>query len=386
MRLTAIYRTGALCGVTAAALAGAPAGYTQTASTVPPLIVEDFEASALGSRPYLWKEGKENVAGVTIGSEKVELEGNKSNKGLKYEYSFSGSFANGQGAEAGPLTQSLPSSLTAISMMVHGDSGKHNIALRVRDRAGETFEWQVPVTWTSWRKVNFPITPQNAVRTGSRANGMIDLPVQLEAVRLVRTAAGARKGEVMIDNLTGVCQFGKVETLYDTSAGAKLDGWKANRVRSVIGSFDQTLVQRGADDVPVLKMEYEYEFGADSQVEFTRTLPTGAAGHGTLIAEIFGDGSNNVMRLRMLDGADKPWQAVIPTILVDWSGWKTIYLDTRFLRPIEGDDPSAMIDKFPVKFYSIVLDDASAKDNLPGVESGRKGEIFLGRLLFCADK
>ncbi len=391
MRLTAFHRWGALCGVTAAALAGARAGHSLQANpegspALPPLLIEDFEAAALGSRPYLWKEGKSNIAGVTIGSERVELDGVKSNKALKYEYSFAGSAAANQGAEAGPQGQPLPGSLSAVTMMVHGDSGKHNIALRVEDRDGESFEWQVPVTWTGWRKVSYPMNPKNAFRGGSKANGAIDLPIKLEGVRLVRTATGARKGEVMVDNLTATCTFGKVETLYDASGGAKPEGWKANRVRSVLGTFGETLVPRGADDVPVLKMEYEYEFGADSQVEFTKTLPTTAGGHGTLIAEIFGDGSNNIMRLRMLDGADKPWQAAIPTILVDWSGWKTIYLDTRFLRGVEGNDPTGMMDRFPAKFYSIIVDDASAKDNLPGVESGRKGEIFLGRVLFAAEK
>lgn len=375
----------------AAVLAVLPTGgipaVGQQQPAVPALVVEDFEASALGSVPYLWsrpKGGRGVPPGSTAGCEKAELDGVRANKALKLAYSFPSTATASQGVEAGPGGQPLPGSLVALSMMVHGDAGKNAVAVRVLDRAGESFEWQVPVTWMGWRKVTYPIAPAGATLSGRAGNRALDAPLRLEAVALLRTASGIRKGEVMVDNVTAECKFGSVRTLYDTAAGVKPETWRASRVRSIIGSLDQTLVPRADKDVAVLKMEYEYEFGTDSQVEFIRNLTAGE-GHGTLVAEIFGDGSNNILRFRMLDGADKPWQGDLPSILVDWSGWKTCFLGTRFLREVEGQDPSAQMSRFPVKFYSLLLDDCSGRDNLPGVESGRKGEIFLGRLLFCSE-
>jgi hypothetical protein len=268
-------------------------------------------------------------------------------------------------------------------MMVHGDAGKNLIGLRVKDRTGETFEWRVPVTWTGWKPVAIPMNPALAVK--GRGDGKLDLPLSLEVVRVARAQGGSRKGEVMIDDLTAVCKFARVATLYDVEQGVHPELWKANRNRARIGQVADSLVQRNGKDLPVLKLEYEYENDADASVEFQRLIPAGE-GHGTLVAEVYGDGSNNVLRFRVVDASGGIWQATWASYLVDWSGWKTLYVDTRTLRQPEGPDPTAAPEKFPLKFSSIIVDDCSARDGLPGVESGRKGEIFLGRLLFGSEK
>jgi hypothetical protein len=389
MRIPLMKRWTLLAGVGALALAGGRAGHSLQATpapdAVPPLVLEDFETASLGARPYLWKQYRENAANATTGVEKVDLEGMDSNKALKFEYAFSGGFDRGHGIEVGPGGMALPGSLSAISMMVFGDNGKNAVGLRVRDRLGESFEWLAPVNWTGWKPVVVPMDPRLAVKSGTGGNAVLDAPLKLEAVRLARLNGGASKGEVMVDNLTAVCNFARTFTLYDVTGGAKPEGWKANRNRSAIGEVAESLVPRGGKDVSALKLEYEYENVGDASVEFSKIFPAGP-GHGTLVAEVFGDGSNNVLRFRMLDGEDRVWQATWAGILVDWAGWKTVYIDTRTLRDPEGRDPTAAVEKFPVKFYSIITDDCSASDMLPGVESGRKGEIYLGRLLFCTEK
>lgn len=351
-----------------------------------PIILEDFETTTLGAHPFLWKEPQGNPKESTIGVERSALDGDDGNKVLKYEYAFPSAVTDGQGLEAGPMGQALPGSLSAVGLMVNGDGSKNAIALRLLDRQGERFEWQIPITWTGWKKAVFTLDARTAVKTpGSKGNGVLDVPLTLESVRVARLAGGARKGEVMIDNVAAECKFARLTTLYDTDNGVKPEGWKANRNRSVIGLLADSLVPRAGKDVSVLKMEYEYENGADASVEYSKILPAGA-GHGTLLAEVFGDGSNNMLRFRMLDGDDRVWQATWAEALVNWSGWKTLYLDTRTLRDPEGRDPGATMEKFPVKFYSLIIDDCSAKDMLPGVESGRKGEIYLGRLQFGSEK
>ncbi|HEU4751705.1 MAG TPA: hypothetical protein VFU47_01275, partial [Armatimonadota bacterium] len=373
-------------------LAGAARGLQQAAPPeVPPLILEDFETATIGARPYLWREAKQGAMQATLGAEKAELDGSDANKGLKLEYTFPATFAEGQGVEAGPglrpgsAGQPLPGSMTALSLMVYGDASKNGIGVRLRDRSGERFEWQTPVTWTGWRKMEIPLDPKTAARSGARANGVLDLPLTFDAVRVARLPGGAAKGETLVDNLTAICRFARVTTLYDTRDGAKLDGWQAHRNRSTVGTVSESLVPRAGKDVPALKLEYEYENAGDASVEYSHTLPAGE-GHGTLLADVFGDGSNNILRFRMLDGEGHPWQATSATILVDWSGWKTLYVDTRTLRDPSGPDPSAPLEKFPVRFQSLIIDDCSPGDALPGVESGRKGEIYLGRLLFGAER
>jgi len=367
------------------ALAAPRAGYGQATPTVPPLVLENFEAATVGARPYLWKEGRHKAQMVEIGAERTELDGDDANKALKYDYTFGSAFDAADGVEAGPLNQALPGSLSGLSLMVHSDGSKNAVAVRFRDRLGETFEWRVPLTWMGWQKVTLPLNPAAALKGGRAGNGALDYPVTFEVVRVARLPAGARKGSMMIDNITAQCKFAKLHTLYDTAAGVHPELWRANRNRSTIGLIADSLVPRDGKDQAVLKLEYEYENVGDASVEFQRTLPVGAAGHGTLIAEVYGDGSNNIIRFRMLDAADAVWQATWTSLLVDWSGWKTLYLDTRLLRQPTGTDPTAAPERLPLKFHSLVVDDCSASDALPGVESGRKGEIFLGRLLFGAD-
>lgn len=358
---------------------------TAPAAVLPPIVLEDFEAPALGARPFLWKQQIGQAASAAIGAERADTGGSDGNKALKFEYSFAAAYDAAQALEAGPLGQALPGGVTALTMLVHGDASKNAVGLRLKDRFGETFEWRIPVMWSGWQQKSFALDPTTAVRQGARANGVLDLPITFEAVRVARTPAGARMGEVMVDSIAAECRFASVLSLYDITDGVRPEAWKANRNRSRIGLLADSILPRGGKDVSVLKMEYEYENGVDASVEYVRTVRAGD-GHGTLVADIFGDGSNNVLRFRMLDGEDRVWQATWASVLVDWSGWKTLYVDTRTLRDPDAADPTAVISKFPVKFQSIIIDDCSAGDRLPGVESGRKGEIFLARLLFGQEK
>lgn len=365
--------------------AGSAVPETAPAAVVPPIVLEDFEAPALGARPFLWKQQIAQGATATIGAERAETGGSDGNKALKFEYTFAAAYDQAQAVEAGPLGQAIPGGVTALTMLVHGDAGKNAVGLRLKDRFGETFEWRLPVTWSGWQQKSFALDPRTAARQGVRANGVADLPLTFEAVRIVRTPAGGRTGEVMVDSISAECRFANVLSLYNTAEGVRPESWKANRNRSRIGLVADNILPRNGRDVSVLKMEYEYENGTDASVEFVRTVPAGD-GHGTLIADIFGDGSNNVLRFRMLDDDGRVWQATWASVLVDWSGWKTLYVDTRTLRDPDATDPTSMISKFPVKFQSIIIDDCSPSDRLPGVESGRKGEIFLARLLFGQEK
>lgn len=352
---------------------------------LPPLVLEDFESVALGGRPFLWKEPRATGVEAALGVERIELAGVPTNKALKIEYRFTGAFAADHGVEAGPPGQALPGSVTALAADLHGDGGRNALALRLRDRQRESFEWRVPVTWTGWRRVTVPLDPAAAVRSGTRQNGVPDPPLVFEAIRLVRMPNGAARGEIYLDRLTAVCRFGEPQLLYDPAAGAMPEAWRTQKNRATVGSVAETTVPRGGRDLPALKLEYEYENAPDSSVEYIRRMPL-CDGHGTLVVELFGDGSNNLLRFRLLDAEGRLWQATWAGVLVDWSGWKALYLDTRTLRDPEGADPEATPGKLPLQFHSLVIDDCSAGDNLPGIESGRKGELYLGRIFFAPEK
>jgi hypothetical protein len=389
-RGSALAALGVVALLASWAAGAADAQQPETAApVVPAVLIEDFENISLGARPFLWNEQKASAMRGTMGVEKANIDDNDSNRGLQFAYQFPAAYAAGQAIETGPMgrldhPQPLPGSITDITMTVYGDNSSNAVALRISDRQGEQFEWQRPFDSGKWSLVKFTLDPASAQPSGAGGNGKLDVPLKLEALRLVRTPNGQPRGEVVVDNITALCHFSKVVTLYDTTGGVKPEGWRAVPHRAVKGEVAETQLPRLGKDVPALKLEYEYEPNGDASVEFARTTPAGA-GHGTLVAEVFGDGSNNVLRFRMLDGDGRVWQADSATVLVDWAGWKTLYLDTRTLRDAEGRDPTAVISKFPVSFHSLVVDDASASDRLPGVESGRKGEIYVGRLLFCSE-
>lgn len=379
-------RNGLLWVLGALLLGTLPVGRSGAAPqepAVPPLTVEDFESATLGARPFLWKEDRAGEKDAVIGVERMALDGNDVNKALKFDYDFTRSAASRTGLGAGPGEQPLPGGIAGLSAMVYGDASGNAMGLRLRDRGGKLYTWWTPVTWTGWKKVRISLDPAAADHNGAGGKGAPEMPLALDTVRIERRPGAAAKGAIFVDEITAECEFGAVSTLYDTSDGVKLDGWKAIRNRATAGEVGETTAPRAGREIPVLKLAWEYENGADSSVEWVNPLPAGA-GHGTLVMEIFGDGSNNLLRFRMQDGADRIWSANLPTLLIDWSGWKTVYINTRTLRGPEGG--AAVMTRFPVKFYSLAVDDVSPSDHLPGVESGRKGELYVGRILYCREK
>lgn len=358
----------------------------QSDSTAPDatsFVLEDFEAATLGGRPYFWKEGRQNAADSTIGVERALVPGatnGEANKALQIEYQFPAAAADSQGVEAGPMGQALPGSLTRLTLQVQGDGSGNALVLRLQDRQGEAFEWEAPVGAKGWHQVAFPLTPATAKLVGRRMNGTPDAPLTFQAMRVARKPAGQARGTVLMDNLMAECRFGAPKMLYDPTAAVQPEAWKVIKSGATIGAVAASRAS-GEREVAALKLSYAYENDADASVEYQRLLPTGTS-HGTLAVELFGDGSNNLLRFRFRDAGGRVWSANWAQALIDWSGWKTLYLDTRTLLDPLSPGPATMPDKFPLSFQGLVVDDCSPQDRMPGVESGRKGELSLGRLTF----
>jgi hypothetical protein len=110
---------------------------------------------------------------------------------------------------------------------------------------------------------------------------------------------------------------------------------------------------------------------------------TAGGGHGTLLAEVFGDASNSVIRLRFIDQGGQFWEGA-PAV-VSWAGWKTIYADTRSLRSA-GPRSLAPVDlRLPARFYSLLVEAATPAMAASGIESAGSGELGLGRIQFGSE-
>lgn len=348
------------------------------------LLVEDFESATLGARPYFWREVIGAGTDAVVGAERAPRPGAPTNKALEIAYEFPAAFQAAHAVEVGPRGQALPGALRALAVHLHGDGSGHAFGVRLRDRDGELYEWRVPVSFSGWQRVDLPLDARTARRSGPAGNGSVDHPLALYSIRVSREAAGPRKGVVLVDDLTAISRAGEVRVLLDSALAVTPAEWRVVLHRAQRGAVTAGLAPLAGREQPALRLVYELGAAADASVEFQRPLPLGP-GHGTLLLDLFGDGSNTVLRFRVSDAAGAVWSATWAQVLIDWSGWKQVYLDTRTLRQPAGADPSAEPSRFPLSFQGLVIDDASPADMLPGVESGRQGELYLGRVAFAPE-
>ena len=380
----ALGAAAALSAAAGAALGPIPS-QAQDAESPLQLTIEDFEAAPLGRTPYLWKTAAKNALGSEVGAEVVREDGVRKGKRLNFKYSFGKTASGNDYLSAGPGRRPLPGNLQAIVTTLTGDGAGNTFFLRLRDRTGERFDYGGRVSWTGPKRIRLRLMPPPKGSVGGNRNGKLDLPLTFDRVGVRRASGGKRMGTLGVGPLLAEVKFPQVQTLYDAAKSLDQGAWRAVGRNATVNEIGNQIQKYRGEDRPVLRLGYSYQAEGDASVEFRRTLTAGA-GHGTFLLDVFGDGSNNILRVRAEDGTGRVFQANIPSILVDWAGWKTIYLDTRTLRDPNAVDPDEVMSKFPVKFHSLVVDDVSGRDQLPGVESGRTGELFLGRIAFAGEK
>ena len=373
-----------LPGIAAALLSLPGPSQAQDAPAIAPMMIEDFEAAPLGRPPYLWKVNSKNASGSKVGAVLQRKDGKRIGKALKFDYRFGSKSSSTDYLAAGPERRALPGNMLAITTTVTGDGSGNAIFLRLRDRTGERFDYFFRVTWSDARQVTFKPLPAPKGSVGGNRNGKLDFPISFDRVGVRRVTGAKREGEITFAALKAIVKYPSVNVLYDVTKSLDQAAWRAVGSNSNVHDIGNQTLKLDDENQAVLKMGYSYNEG-DASVEYRRTMRAGD-GHGTFIMRIYGDSSNNVLRFRAQDGGGRVFQATIPTILVDWAGWKTIYIDTRTLRDPNAVDPDEVMSNFPVSFRGIVVDDVSGRDQLPGVESGRTGELFLAQVLFANHK
>ena len=350
-----------------------------------PIVLEDFENGALNTAPYGWKEQMDGVqSGKFLVTAQPEVRGNNRKAG-KIEYKFLAAASATQHVGGGPNLV-LPGNVQSIEMDVVGDNAGNAVAVLIRDAEGETFEYRAPVDFEGAKAVSIPLAPAPAKSTGETKNGKLDGPLTLQAVRVQRLPAGKAEGEILIDEIAAKCDYpaSKVSVVFDPNAAGADEGWKTVGARLEASATSPGRVKYGAATVNALKCDYKYEGNAGlgtAYCEYTRLLPAGN-GQGTLLLDLYGDGTNNILRFRLADAGDRVWHGTWTGILVNWVGWRTVYIDTRTLKNPNDPDPTATLKQFPVRFQAFVVDDVSREDNMPEIDSGREGELYLGRILF----
>ncbi len=367
---------GGSCALPALLVASLTATQSSAAAELS-LVLEDFESPALGGLPLGWNVTRSAGVAAGAGVERKEPTGIGGTKALKFDYTFP---AGGGAAwvHTGPGSQSLPGGLGGLSAWIRGDSSGNTLSMRCVDRDGEQFEIPVRVDWSGWKRVDFALS--GAVVTGGGAkNGVPDVPFTFQGIRLARAAGAVPRGEILLDLVTAECRYSRLATLYDPASGVRPELWKATMTRSRVARASAGSVVRAGRPAPALQLEWEHEGAPGAAVEFTRNLDLGPdAPGGTLIAEVFGDGSQAWLQFLLRDARGRRLGGRSAGFLVDWSGWRTVYVDMRTLFGAAAAVPAA--------FEGIAVVPVSTSDALPGVETSRRGELYLGRVLYGSNR
>jgi hypothetical protein len=157
------------------------------------LSLTDFENS-----PRLARTG-ENVNELS----QVTLSGEQAHSGktsAKLDYTFVVLQGGRQYVGVGtPLT--FLGTPTEFSVWVYGDGVGNVLRLRLRDKSGEIFQYNIgTVDWKGWRQMTASLA-KPAVSWGGNADGKVDLPLELESV-LLDSEKRPSKGVLYFDDLS----------------------------------------------------------------------------------------------------------------------------------------------------------------------------------------
>ena len=98
----------------------------------------------------------------------------------------------------------LPETTAAISLRVFGDNSGHPLGIRLVDRYGETFGYNLApaVDWTGWRELKADIQNDRFHAFGGDANNRLDPPFQLQGIVLDITPPRVATGTLWLGTLT----------------------------------------------------------------------------------------------------------------------------------------------------------------------------------------
>lgn len=140
----------------------------------------------------------------------------RSGKGMVLNYSFSD--ASGYAVAKRIMSLGTP---TGLSVWINGPASSSVWKFRVKDAAGETFQFDAGSSKAGWNQYTFDIANDKA-QTSWGGNGGIDFPVSFDSI-VFDNQGGSSSGSATVDDITAITGGGD---LYALKFGSTLAYWK----------------------------------------------------------------------------------------------------------------------------------------------------------------
>ena len=162
--------------------------------------------------------------------------GGRSGKGMVLNYSFS----EASGYAVAKRSMGLPGTPSGLSVWINASASSSVWKFRIKDAAGETFQFDAGSSKAGWNQYTFDIANDKA-QTSWGGNGGIDFPVSFDSI-VLDNQGGSSSGSATVDDITAITGGGD---LYALKFGSTLAYWKLSgtSTSSVCGqnlTFTQT--------------------------------------------------------------------------------------------------------------------------------------------------
>ncbi|PPG53169.1 hypothetical protein C5C24_02930 [Rathayibacter sp. AY2B3] len=159
-------------------------------------------AAAPGTTPVTgFESGSPALTAVTgTASTAVSDDSTEGDSSLEVSYDVTGGLAE-LGFE--PLEAPvIPAPASALTVDLRGDGSYNTVYLRLRDTSGETFVHRVDaMRSTQWQTLTVDLTAEPAARDGGDGNGVMDAPLTVAGVLVVRNGEQPPAGTFALDDL-----------------------------------------------------------------------------------------------------------------------------------------------------------------------------------------
>ncbi len=190
-RLRSVVLLAVLVALLGSLLPGAVAGPAAAATTA--TLVEDFDEGASSWAPVLGTG--------SLGTDRSAPAQGTAALSLTYDVT-AGSFEVGRRR----TPEDLPATaFSGLKLSYRGDGTYNTLYLRLRDATGEIFYYRVgTLDKTAWTTATVDLTAAPAARSGGNADGILDAPMALFGLAVVRNGTQPPTGSVHIDDLRTV--------------------------------------------------------------------------------------------------------------------------------------------------------------------------------------
>jgi hypothetical protein len=265
-----------------------------------------------------------------------------------------------------------------------GDDSGNRAGCVLVDRTGERLFYHLAeLNGSEWVTAEAKLTFPEAHWDGNN-DGIPDYPLRLGSI-VVTARPGARRtvGRVLVDRIEAVCDF----ATQGTNVLCALDDPRQPPWQIMGRGHDIAELSQADDPQEPGAKVTKLTFGlkpppekTEVSVGMTAKLQAPLEFPGTILLDVFGDNSKQMLVFGATDATGAAWHGWYPPLLVDWEGWRTVYLFTggTTWRSAAEDDPDRT-GRYPLKLDGIALVLPS-----PDVAEARlKGLILLRKLRFA---